>query len=72
MEKSEINIAFGKKLSEFRKGKGLSQESFAFQCGFDRTYIGILERGEKSPTLNTLYKISKTLNITLSQLLDFQ
>ena len=71
MNKTLINIAFGKRLVELRKTTGLSQEAFAFKCGIDRTYIGIIERGEKSPTLNTLDKIAKGLNITLSQLMDF-
>lgn len=71
MNKTKINIAFGKRLADLRKASGLSQELFAYKCGVDRTYIGIVERGEKSPTLNTLDKIAKGLNITLSHLMDF-
>lgn len=71
MNKTQINIAFGKRLVDLRNATGLSQEAFALKCGFDRTYIGIIERGEKSPTLNTLDKIAKGLNITLSHLMDF-
>lgn len=71
MNKTKINMAFGKRLADLRKASGLSQESFAYKCGVDRTYIGIVERGEKSPTLNTLDKIAKGLNITLSHLMDF-
>lgn len=71
MNKTKINIAFGKRLADLRKATGLSQESFAYKCGVDRTYIGIVGRGEKSPTLNTLDKIAKGLNITLSHLMDF-
>ncbi len=48
----------------------MSQEAFALECGFDRTYIGILERGEKSPTLNSLDKIAKALNISIKDLFD--
>lgn len=58
-------------MAGLRKLAGLSQEAFAFKCGFDRTYMGIIERGEKSPTLNTLDKIAKGLNIPLSHLMDF-
>lgn len=71
MSKTEINIAFGKRLSELRRENGLSQESFALKCGLDRTYIGILERGEKSPTLNTLHRLASHLNVSLSDLLKF-
>lgn len=70
MNKTSVNIEFGKKLARLRKSKGLSQEAFASECGFDRTYIGILERGEKSPTLNSVDKIAKALNIRIKDLFD--
>ncbi len=70
MNKTPVNIAFGKKLASLRKSMGMSQEAFALECGFDRTYIGILERGEKSPTLNSLDKIAKALNISIKDLFD--
>ncbi len=70
MNKTDINIAFGRHLAAIRKAQGFSQEAFAYKCGIDRTYIGILERGEKSPTLNTLAKIAKSFNLSLSELLN--
>ena len=70
MNKTPINIAFGKRLVDLRKTTGLSQEAFAFKCGLDRTYIGIIERGEKSPTLNTIEKVAIALNITIKDLFD--
>ena len=54
--KTAVNIAFGKRVAELRKDAGYSQEQFAFKCDVDRTYIGTIERGEKSPTLNTIVK----------------
>jgi DNA-binding XRE family transcriptional regulator len=62
------NQAFGKILRELRKSKNLSQEAFAFDAGFDRTYILLLELGKKSPTLNTIVNICCTLDISLTQL----
>lgn len=69
--KTDINIAFGKRVAELRKNAGYSQERFAFKCDVDRTYIGTIERGEKSPTLNTIVKIAKALGISKSELLDY-
>jgi DNA-binding XRE family transcriptional regulator len=69
--KTDINIAFGKRVAELRKAAGYSQEQFAYKCEMDRTYIGTIERGEKSPTLNTINKISSTLGITLNELFNF-
>ena len=69
--KTTVNIAFGKRVAELRKNAGFSQEQFAFECNVDRTYIGTIERGEKSPTLNTIAKIADALNITKSALFNY-
>ncbi len=65
---SNINILFGKLIAEKRKAIGISQEELAFRCGIHRTYIGAIERGEKSPTLTTIEKLSNGLNISISEL----
>lgn len=70
METNE-NKAFGKRVAELRRNAGYSQEKFAFKCGLDRTYIGVVERGEKSPTLNTIVKIANALGISKSELFDY-
>lgn len=69
--KSNVNVAFGKRVAELRKKAGYSQEKFAFKCDVDRTYIGVVERGEKSPTLNTIEKIASALGISKSELFDY-
>lgn len=66
--KSNINIIFGKRVPELRNEQHISQEELAFRCGIHRTYIGAIERGEKSPTLNTIEKIAKGLNVQIIQL----
>ena len=66
--KTSENIAFGRRVAELRRSAGYSQEQFAFKCNVDRTYIGTIERGEKSPTLNTIAKIANALGITKSEL----
>lgn len=63
-----VNTLFGKRVAELRRAKGLSQEVFADKCGIHRTYIGAVERGEKSPTLNTVAKIADALGITIKEL----
>ncbi len=64
--KYDVNKAFGKRLTDIRQNMGLSQEEFAYQCGIHRTYLGNLERGEKSPTLNTIAKIAENLNMKIT------
>jgi len=46
---------------------GLSQEELAYKCNLDRTYISLLERGKRNPTLNVLFSISSALNLTTSE-----
>ena len=69
--KTDINIAFGKRVAELRKNAGYSQEQFAFKCDIDRTYVGIIERGEKSPALNTIQKSADALGISKSELFNY-
>lgn len=71
MENNNINILikFGNKIQILRKIKNLSQEELAHICGLHRTYIGMIERGEKNITLKNIEKLSKALDINISDLL---
>jgi len=46
----------------------MSQEDFADRCGLHRTYIGSIERGEKTITIETANRIARALGIPLSQI----
>ncbi len=67
-EKKEVNVRFGKRLYEIRRRMGYSQEQLSYVLEMGRTYIGALERGEKSPTLETLDKIARKLNVQVGEL----
>jgi len=54
---------FGNALREIRNAAQISQEKLALDCGLDRTYISMLERGIKIPTLRTIEMLSDTLKI---------
>ncbi|MBS3857574.1 helix-turn-helix domain-containing protein [Providencia manganoxydans] len=60
-----IENAFATVLRELRSQKKLSQENLAFLSELDRTYISLLERGKRQPTLTSLFSISKALDMTL-------
>jgi DNA polymerase V len=64
MKMNEISLKFGQALKEARLSKGLSQEELALESELDRTYISMLERDVKNPTLGTISKLSKSLGIT--------
>lgn len=61
-------IKIGKKIRDLRKEKGFSQESFAYEIGLDRTYMGSVERGERNIAAINLIRIAKTLKIEVGEL----
>ena len=66
-----ILILFGKRLKELRLEKNLTQEQFAELSGLHKNYIGMVERGERNPSLKNIEIISKTLKIRISELINF-
>ncbi len=50
-------------LKKYRLENKLSQDELAFRCELDRTYISLLERKKRKPTLNVIFKICSNLNI---------
>ena len=61
-EKS-LHIAFGKVLRKRRNQAGISQEKLALACNLDRTYISLLERGLRQPSLSTIFTIANELSL---------
>lgn len=64
----DINFDFGLALKKLRLEKNLSQEELALQSDLDRTYVSMLERNLKTPTLVTISKLARSLDITPLQL----
>lgn len=68
MSKRKILIAFGDKVRELRKEKGLSQEELSYKADLHRTYIGMIERAEKNITLINIEKIAKAFDVNIKEL----
>ena len=64
----ERMIAFGKRVREVRRNKGISQEKLAELAGIDRSYMGNIERGEKNITLKKVYEICDALEVDVKNL----
>jgi len=62
--------AFGRALKKIRLKKKLTQEDLALEAQLARVYISELEYGKKTPSIETVFKISKALNIKCSKLMD--
>ncbi len=59
----------GEVIAEFRKKKGISQEVISGLADIGRTHLSAIERGERKPTLETLYKIACALNVKMSDII---
>ena len=61
-------ILVGEAIAHFRKEKKISQEVLSGLAGIGRTHLSAIERGERKPTLETLYRISCALEIEMSDI----
>lgn len=66
----EINRKIGIRIRVARLDKKISQEKLAEFADLNKNTVGSIERGEISPTIETLYKISEALDIELHDLVD--
>jgi transcriptional regulator with XRE-family HTH domain len=64
----EVQSLVAWNLRQLRVRRGISQDDLAYSSGVERAYVGYLERGMRNPTITTLAKIAKALDIHVSQL----
>jgi transcriptional regulator with XRE-family HTH domain len=72
MLNQEVIIEFGLRIKQLRVNKNISQEKLSFITGFHRTYIGMIERGERNISLNHIAVFAKSFEMTISELLDLK
>jgi len=66
----DLALEFGKRVRALRQSMGISQEDLAERASLHRTYIGMIERGEKNITLSNIEKVATALEVTISELFD--
>lgn len=71
MHDHKLLIAFGKRIRELRTARNLSQEKLAELTGFHRTYIGMVERGERNISLSNIGIFAETFELPIAELFDF-
>ena len=64
-----MNDSIGKRIRKARMAKCLKQEELAEKCGLSVSYIGMIERGEKIPKLETFIEIANSLEVSADMLL---
>lgn len=65
-----INPSIGKYIRQYREAKHMTQEALAEKAGLSVTYIGMIERGEKLPKLETFVSIANSLEVSSDMLLS--
>lgn len=68
--KDSLQHAIGQRIRKLREDQGLSQEELANRCKCHRTYVGMVERAEKSISVAALARFAKALGTTMSDLLE--
>ena len=69
-ERGDVAMRFGRNLQGHRRAAQRSQEDVAFHSALHRTEIGLLERGQRVPGIDTLVRLAAALSVPPGKLLD--
>ncbi|HXN41500.1 MAG TPA: helix-turn-helix transcriptional regulator [Myxococcaceae bacterium] len=68
-ERTKLMLAFlARRIRSLRERQGITQEEFATRCGISVSFASLLERGERSPSYETLLQMADALDIPLAEL----
>ena len=68
IEDSNYLKQFAQRVITLREAQGISQEKLAERAGLHRTYIGMVERLERNPSLVCIHKIANGLGVHVTEL----
>jgi ribosome-binding protein aMBF1 (putative translation factor) len=67
-----LQVAIGKRIRQRREQKGMAQETFAYEAGFNRAWYGSVERGRYNITASNLARIALALGVEVGELFPDQ
>lgn len=65
---SDWHRALGDALRETRNARGLSQEQLGLEAGIHRNYVGGIERGQRTPTVECIVELARELKVGMADL----
>jgi DNA-binding XRE family transcriptional regulator len=68
MAEKKFMVAVGNKIKQHRHKNNITQSDLAIECNFEKATMSRIESGKSNPTMRTLIKISKALDIHISEL----
>lgn len=69
-EKKQFNKSLGNKIEYFRKMRGMTLDDLSIQIGYTSSYISYIEKGNNTPSVFVVKKISDALNIPIEKLFN--
>ena len=63
----DLKQMIGARIKDIRNGKGVTQEQLSENVGINAKYLSSIERGKENPTLNTLLKLVRSLDVGLDE-----
>jgi len=66
-----VKQLIGMHIAELRNGKGLTQEQLAGKMEISSKYLSSIERGKENPTLDTIIKLSESLDVNIEDIFRF-
>jgi transcriptional regulator with XRE-family HTH domain len=68
-DEKEMVLALGRVIRASRIAKGYSQEQLAERAGLHRTYVGMVERGERNITIVNYIRVARSLGMSVTELI---
>ena len=65
----DMRLLVGRNVARLRRAKGLTQEQLEERSGFSQHYLSGLERGQRNPTIVTIYELAQALDVDFRELL---
>jgi len=66
----ELRLLLGNAIKEQRTALGISQEELASRAGLHRTYVSEVERGERNPSITSIEKLARALEVSFTSLFE--